>query len=167
MEALSKQKLGKGKFKSQLLSTFFFFLTHLNTLRQWGLGPGLKCHSLIKDPKTLHKHNNKAMDAPLKAELICLTAVLGWVRKAAHWVPQLSTYLYHQAKWLRYYVFSYIVTGAKSSAHSDVPVGRGNNEKGMVSSVGADYSLFHLGAGSRGLGSRKRGEKEAAPCSLM
>lgn len=130
MEALSKQKLGKGKFKSQLLSTFFF-LTHLNTLRQWGLGPGLKSYSLIKDPKTLHKHNHKAMDAPLKAELICLTAVLGWVRKAAHWVPQLSTYLYHQAKWLRNYVFSFIVTGAKSSAHSDVPAGRGNNEKGM------------------------------------
>lgn len=36
-----------------------------------------------------------------------------------------------------------------------------------VSSVGADYSLFHPGAGSRGLGSRKGGEKEAAPLSLI
>lgn len=39
--------------------------------------------------------------------------------------------------------------------------------EGDVSSVGADYSLFHPGAGSRGLGSRKGGEKEAAPLSLM
>lgn len=38
------------------------------------------------------------MDAPLKAELICLTAVLGMeLESFAHWVPQLSTYLYHQA----------------------------------------------------------------------
>lgn len=35
MEALSKQKLGKGKFKSQLLSTFFFFnsFKHLKAVR--------------------------------------------------------------------------------------------------------------------------------------
>ena len=37
-----------------------------------------------------------------------------------------------------------------------------------MSSVGADYSLFILGQeAGRGLGSRKGGEKEAAPLSLM